>query len=93
MKIGLGVIISIFLGVMIFVVRPVGVFLRGGSSWAQDDTVKTLTRLPALPGISIWSGMVKSKEEIMRERVDVKLSTYPDKPSTPYRVAKHRPVS
>jgi len=90
MKIGLGVIIFIFLGVMIFMVRPVGVFVTGESSWAQDGTVKTLTRLPKFPASLAWSKMFKSKGEVLQEIVDVKLTTYPAKPSIPYRVAKHR---
>lgn len=87
MKIGLGVI---FLGVMIFVVRSVGVMFTGESSWAQDGTVKTLTQLPQFPASLEWSKMYKSKAEVLQEIVDVKLTTYPAKSSIPYRVAKHR---
>lgn len=88
MKIGLEVIF--FLGVMIFVVRPVGVMFTGESSWAQDATVKTRTQLPPFPASLALSKMYKSKGEVLQEIVDVKLTTYPTKPSIPYRVAKHR---
>ncbi len=90
MKTGPQVIFLILLALMILVARPVDVLRTGGSSWAQDGTGKTRARLPALPGSSVWSRMFKSKAESLLEIVDVKLSTYPEKPSTPYRITKHR---
>ena len=90
MKIGLGVIFFIFLGVMIIVARPHDVSFTGGPSWAQEGTVKTLTRLPALPDISLWARMLKPRGEIAQAVVDVKLSTYPEQPSIRYRAGKHR---
>ena len=90
MKIGLEVIFFIFLGVMILFARPDDVSFTGGSSWAQNGKVKTLTQLPALPDFSLWSQMLKSRAELLLEIVDVKLTTYPEKPSTSYRPGKYR---
>ena len=89
MKIGLGVIILIFLGAIILLARPLGISFTG-RTWAQDDTVKTLTQLPALPSFSLLSVPLKSEAEILRAIVDVKLTTYPEKPSSSFRPGQYR---
>jgi hypothetical protein len=90
MNMGLGIGFLIIVGVLVFLVHPAGVMFTGESSWAQDGRVKTLTRLPQFPASLAWSKLFKSKTEILQEIVDVKLTTYPAKPSIPYRVPKHR---
>jgi hypothetical protein len=71
-----------------FVIRPV--FWNGKSSWAQNGAIKTLTQLPAFPASLELSRLFKSKTEILQEILDVKLTTYPAKPSIAYRIARHR---
>ncbi|HEY7557161.1 MAG TPA: putative glycoside hydrolase [Candidatus Binatia bacterium] len=89
-KIAMGFIFLVFLGAIIFATRSGDVSFTSVYSWARDGAVTTLTQLPALPDISLWARTFKPRGEIAQAVVDVKLSTYPPKPSTSYRAGKHR---
>jgi Hypothetical glycosyl hydrolase family 15 len=88
MQVGLAAVLVIAACLMIIV--PRSNHLAVAPSWAQVGSFKTLTQLPALPDISLWTRMLKPRGEIGQAVVDVKLSTYPTKSSIGTRAGKHR---